>query len=183
MATQAIVKVTESPLYWHWWLFNFIPASPQNSANLVIYLWLVCSWGIRPVAFNPGCISESPGSFLNATNTLTSPQTSGKLLWVWTTPCGWFWGAAVQRSPGQDILCLLWMYHRLIRHLGLPLFEKHTGVEIFLSPDQGKSFVSFFPCLFCSIVFDFSLLGEPLSLYPWFYNWNSLFDVLKQISY
>lgn len=38
-------------------------------------------------------------------------------------------------------------------------------------------------CLFCAVVFNFSLSGEPLLLYHPFCNRNSLFNVRKQVSY
>lgn len=44
MATQTIVKVTESYLYWYWWFFNFTSAPHQKPASLMNYFWLACSW-------------------------------------------------------------------------------------------------------------------------------------------
>ena len=46
-------------------------------------------------------------------------------------------------EPARDILYILWIYHCLIQHLELLPFENHTGVEIFLSHDQSKSFILF----------------------------------------
>lgn len=41
---RAIVKVTESYLYWHRWFFNCTSVPHQKPAILMNYFWPVCSW-------------------------------------------------------------------------------------------------------------------------------------------
>ena len=98
MATQAIVKVTESYLYWHWWFFNFTSAPHQKPVSLTNYFCLACSWGSSGfqlwlhIRISWGACKKLPILWLYH----SPPDT--ELLWVWTTSCGWFWGAAELRS-------------------------------------------------------------------------------------
>ena len=103
MATQTIVKVTESYLYLYWWFFNFTSAPHQKPASLMNYFWLACSWDSSGfqlwvhIRISWGAFKKLPILWL-----YHSPP-DAELLWVWTTSCGWFWGAAELRSrPGTS---------------------------------------------------------------------------------
>lgn len=179
MAAQAIVKVTESYLHWHRWFFNCTSAPHQKPAILMNYFWLACSWDSSGfqlwlhIRISWGAFKKLPILWL-----YHSPP-DAELLWVWTTSCGWLWGAAELRS-GQG---------RPVHSMNLPLFDPAPGASSFRKPHGGGNLpksqskqitYSIFIQLFCS--FNFWYLVNLLHC-----GTNSvtevLSDVLQQIYY
>lgn len=162
MVTQAIVKVTESYLYWHWWFFNFTSAPHQKPASLMNYFWLACSWGSSGFQLWLH-IRISWGAW-------QSYQYSDFITVLLIQSC-------CGREPhpvGDSEVQRSWEASQghPVHSMNLPLFDPAPGASSFWKPHGGGTppksrskqiIYSIFIQLFCS--FNFLVLGEPLTLW------------------